>query len=581
MKNSNLNNQKNNLNKGQALLISLVFFSFLSLSIVMGLSVPVVREFRISSNNLESKKSFFLSESGVEDAYYRIKTSQTIGTAETITLDNHSVVTNITDSGYNEKTISSEGSVLSRERINRVVLNTGTGVSFSYGVQSGQGGFIIANNAVVNGSVYSNGSITGSGTIAGSATSANSASLIADQENGSGVPAYDVTFGDSNSTQDFAQSFQISTTEVINKVDLYIKKIGTPSNLTVRIVSDNSGSPSTSELASGSLSASLVSTTYGWVEVPFSSNPQLSSGTTYWMVIDGGTHASRYYQIGANNNGYGSGAGKIGSYGGSWSNTSPAGLDSFFKVYTGGITGIIDGVNVGTAGVGNAYAHTINNATIEGTNYCQIGSGNNKACNTSLPDPTQVAMPISEQNILDWKAEAEAGGTYSGNYIVDGTTTSLGPTRITGNLTVKNNAVFTITGTLWVEGDMLFDNGSLVKLSPSYGSSEGVVVADGTITISNNASFEGSGVAGSYPMLLTTSYSDSAITLNNNAGAVILYAGNGTINVSNNAGAVALTAFKINLEPNAEIDYNSGLANSNFVNGPSGGWNISSWQETE
>jgi len=82
-------------------------------------------------------------------------------------------------------------------------------------------------------------------------------------------------------------------------------------------------------------------------------------------------------------------------------------------------------------------------------------------------------------------------------------------------------------------------------------------------------------------MILSTSSSTSAITLGNNAGAIVLYAANGTVNVSNNAGAKAINGHNIHLYNNAVINYESGLMNSNFVGGPSGSWNISNWEEVE
>jgi hypothetical protein len=298
-------------------------------------------------------------------------------------------------------------------------------------------------------------------------------------------------------------------------------------------------------------------------------------------VIDGGTSSSKYYLIGANSSGYANGTGKIGQYSSTWNNTSPSGLDGFFKLYLGGVTGLISGITIGSAGIGNAYAHTVNSSTIAGTNYCQTGTGNNKSCNTTLPDPTQVAMPISDQNILDWQSEAEAGGTHSGDYTVNDTSASLGPKKITGNLSVNNNADLTVTGTLWVQGNVDISNNADVSLSSSYGTSEGVIIVDGTVNIENNAVFAGSGSAGSYLMVLSTSTSTSAITLSNNGGAVILYAANGTVNLGNNAGAKALNGKYINLNNNAVIVYDVGLANSNFVNGPTGGWNIEGWAEVK
>ncbi|MFA5840867.1 MAG: choice-of-anchor R domain-containing protein [Candidatus Paceibacterota bacterium] len=567
-------------NGGAAMLISVVFFLFISLAIISGLVSPSVREFKISNDFMKSRESLFLSESGVEDAYFRLKNAKVIGSSTVITLNGNIATTNITDSGYNEKTITTLGDVSSRQRLNQLVLTTGMGVSFSYGVQTGTGGFHMTNGSSVQGSVYSNGNITGTGSITGTALSANSPALVADQSNGSGVPASNVIFGNANGTQDFAQSFQVSTTGVVNKVDLYLKKVSTPGNLTVRIVSNSGTNPSTSTLASGSLSASLVSATYGWVSVPFSSNPELTAGTTYWIVIDGATNSTKYYTIGANSDGYANGTGKIGAYSGTWNNTSPSGLDGFFNLYLGGLTGLISGITVGTGGVGNAYAHTVNSSTIAGTNYCQVGSGNNKACNTSLADPSQVAMPISDQNILDWKDEATAGGVYSGTFTAGGSST-LGPKEITGNLSVTNGAHLTVTGTLWVHGNIDVSNNATVNLSSSYGTSEGVIVADGLVNIGNNAVFSGSGSAGSYLMILSTSTSTLAIRLSNNGGAVVLYAANGTVELENNASAKSLNGKYIELENNSTVIYDAGLANANFVNGPSGGWNIKSWKEVK
>ncbi len=573
--------KKINYQAGAAMLVSVIFFLFISLAIIFGLVSPTVREFKIANDLIKSKQSFFLSESGAEDIFFRLKNAKPTNSPSFIELNGSTATTTIADSGYNEKTITALGDVFSRQRVNELLLGTGTGIAFGYGVQVGTGGFTMGNGSSVQGSVYSNGTIVGAGSITGTAVSANSAALSADQVNGSGTPAYDITFGNADSTQDFAQSFTVSTTGVVSKVELYFKKVSIPSNLTVRIVSDDGGSPGTTTLASSVVSASLISTNYGWVNVPFSSNPELISGTNYWIVIDAATNSSRYYAIGANDNGYGSGVGKIGKYGNNWNTTSPAGLDGYFKLYLGGLTGLIDGIIVGTEGEGNAYAHTVNNSNIAGTNYCQEGNNNNKSCDTSLPDPTQVAMPISEQNILDWKNEAAEGGTHFGDITIDGISTSLGPKRITGNLIVTNNAHLTMTGNIWVEGDMDISNNAVVSLSPSYGTSDGTMIVDGIIDISNNAIFNGSGSEGSYIMALSTSTSTLAITLANNGGAVTLYAANGTVNLANNSTAKALNGKYINLNNNAVVIYDEGLANSNFVNGPSGGWNIRSWKEVK
>jgi Tfp pilus assembly protein PilX len=64
--------KKQNYQRGQALLISLVFFTSISLAVTTGLVVPTVKEFKISNTSLKSKQSYVLAESGLEDAYLRL-----------------------------------------------------------------------------------------------------------------------------------------------------------------------------------------------------------------------------------------------------------------------------------------------------------------------------------------------------------------------------------------------------------------------------------------------------------------------------------------------------------------------------
>src|SRR3989338_3431707 len=90
-------------NTGQAMIISLVFFLFISIAIIAGVVSPAVSEYRVVNNLLQSRQSFFLSESVVEDAYFRLKNGKTIDSTETLTLNGGSATAVITDSGYTEK----------------------------------------------------------------------------------------------------------------------------------------------------------------------------------------------------------------------------------------------------------------------------------------------------------------------------------------------------------------------------------------------------------------------------------------------------------------------------------------------
>ncbi len=158
----NLNFKKIKRNRGAAMLISVVFFLFISLAIIAGLVSPTVREFRNASVSLNSKQSYFLAESGGEDAVYRIKNIMNIGSSETLALNSNSATTTITTLVGGDKQIVSLGDVSSLQRKTSVLLKTGDGAVFKYGTQAGQGGFVFANNSFVSGSLYSNGNIVGS-----------------------------------------------------------------------------------------------------------------------------------------------------------------------------------------------------------------------------------------------------------------------------------------------------------------------------------------------------------------------------------------------------------------------------------
>lgn len=414
--------RKVNNQSGAAMLISVIFFLFISLTIIAGLVSPSVREFKIANDLIKSRQSLFLSESGIEDAYFRMKTAKSITSVTILTLGENSSTTTITNSGYNEKTISTMGDVSSRQRKNELVLNAGTGASFSYGIQTGVGGFVLG-NSTIEGSVYSNGTI-------------------------------------------------------------------------------------------------------------ISTNPN--------ATITGSAFA---------------------------------------------VDGLINSLNIGTAGEGDAWAYEVKKSTVAGNLYCKTGSQNNKPCDTSRAgNPPPTDMPISQEMIDLWKSHAE-DDVHTGDMTIS-TNTSMGGKKITGNLAI--NANLTITDTIYVVGTISIASGMIVELHPSYGSTLGVMITDSPINLINNINFKGSGSEGSFLMLLTTSDcpsvscpSTNALNIWNNVEAVILNAQNGTAEVKNNLRLNALVANKIIIGNNATITYLSGLADTYFTSGPSGGWEIQSWKEVK
>ena len=421
---------------------------------------------------------------------------------------------------------------------------------------------------------------------------------------------------------DAAQSFQPSIDSPIMKVSMYLKKVGTPPDATIRIINDVSSAPGGAGdvVTTGTLNASSVGSTYAWIDVGFSTNPTLNNAQTYWIVFDGGNDTSNYWVWGYGTaDPYGSGQAK---YSADWSAGSPvwtnvagsATSDLAFKVFLGGAATGIDGLLV----TGDAHANTITNSRVCGdAYYTSIDSSSLTFLNapdspcplaytpgtayTPSPDPPTVPMAISQANIDAWEVAAAAGDTIAGPYSpANGST--IGPAKINGDLNLTTNgAIYYIGGPVWVVGDITVNNNVKVVLDPSFGTMSTVVVADdpanqstkGMIIVDNGVRVCGSAgynagtntcnpSNGSYVMFLSTyNGSDDAIKLKNNSDGAIFYTSAGSIEVENTASAKQITGYKVQLENNAVITYESGLQDVKFSAGPSAGWKISSWKEVQ
>ncbi len=556
---------------------------------------------RSARMSVASAQALALAEAGMDEAAYQLNQNPSYsgesntplgGGVFTVTVSSVNSNTKlITVTGYlpNSTNPTAEKTVKANVGINSNI------VSFRYGVQTGTGGFVLSGGATINGSVYSNGNIhaTTGVHITGSAVAADPPAVSADQVNDSPsisscTSSTCITFANTTATQDVAQSFKISSAVPLNNIQFYLKKVGAPSDAVVRIVTDNGGSPGTNSLMSSTLSAATVTANFGWVTVTMPSTPVLSPSQTYWIVIDASSNSSKYYILGANAGGYANGTAEIGKYGGTWSATTPAGLDGYFKLYLGGGTSMIGGntyatgVYIGTTASDSAWAHTVMGATVTGPLYCQSGSYTNKACDTSQPDPTPQPLPLSDNNIQDWKNEAAAGGVITGDYTVGYAGATLGPKEITGNLLVDGGGTLTVSGTLWVQGTITVSGGGKVVLASSYGANDGAIVSDGYVAINGGGTFNGSGQAGSYPFLITTSAcpvapgcnENDAVTMSGGAGTVAIVAQNGTVYIAGGSALKAVTANEIDMSGGASLIYDSGLINSNFSSGPGGSWSF-------
>lgn len=581
---------------GYVVILNVLILALITTYISYAIASPLLSTTRSSNDMLQSKRAMLVAGSAAEETLYKMKRQMTVPPSDTLTLNGVSAEVTVATT-FDGRTIQTSAAAGEVVRNVRIEVAESQGVSFSYGIQAGRGGFEMSGGAGINGNVYSNGNIIGNGGpwITGSATAANGSDPTLHQSHAGALPPpANILFGgqlvwNDQKPQDVAQSFTVSTTTPVTSARLYIKKYANVwmNDATVRITNNTSGRPGNTTLASATLSANQVTTSYNYLSLPFSSTPTLTPGTTYWLVIDTSNTWNSYYILGAAGSGYGNGVAKTGVYGqSSWSDTSPSGLDMYFDLYVGGETGRISGISIGSAG-GDAWAHEVSNSNVTGTIYCQGGSGNNKACNTSRTDPVQQPLPISDGNIEAWKQEALQGGVHVGNLSYGGADVAeLGPQKIEGNLSVGSGATLKVTGTLWVTGNVSVSGGGIVRLADSYVNASGVIVSDGRVTASGGGQFQGSGQSGSHILMVTTSTcptgscgNNPAISVSGGTGAVILNAQKGTIRFTGGAAAKQATGEKIIMDGGTVVNYETGLADMNFTSGPSGSWSITSWDE--
>lgn len=223
----------------------------------------------------------------------------------------------------------------------------------------------------------------------------------------------------------------------------------------------------------------------------------------------------------------------------------------------------------------DAYYVTKINTTVSGTQY------------PNSPDQAPVNLPITDAQISGWENEAAAGGIIStcdsgGDYTIT-SSMSLGPKKIECNLVVKSSSgVLTITGPLWVTGNITTQTGPTIRMSPSLGNQNVAIIADnpsdttgsGKFDIGQSTTFQGSGAPGSFVFLISQNRSaelggtEIAMDLNQGASALVAYAAHGLANLSQSVSVREVTAYKIVLRNSANVTYDTGLPSTVFKSGP-------------
>lgn len=153
-------------NSGQAALIAVLFFLFISLALIGAFSGFAALELRSAETLEKSKRSYIYAEGALEDAIYRFISAKNMPNQVSYYENGLMATTSVSDiSGLKE--IETAGEYNSALRKIKAVLNQGAGISFYYGTQIGLGGLEMDQNSEIRGAgsavgnVYSNGPVDG------------------------------------------------------------------------------------------------------------------------------------------------------------------------------------------------------------------------------------------------------------------------------------------------------------------------------------------------------------------------------------------------------------------------------------
>ncbi|MFY9461909.1 MAG: hypothetical protein WAP51_01770 [Candidatus Sungiibacteriota bacterium] len=269
---------------------------------------------------------------------------------------------------------------------------------------------------------------------------------------------------------------------------------------------------------------------------------------------------------------------------------------------------VIAGGSVGKDG----WADTFSGGTISGDAYYKTSvsatttvNGAKKLFPAGIESPpanlAKLPMPISDAQLDDWEREASLLGTTTPSSCPYKPDDDENPTIqgvVTCDVTIEGTNIITLTGVLRVKGNFIMQNSAQLKLAPSFCSGSpplsGIVIADkdidrsnsSKVSIDNSAQILGCG-AGSYIMAVSRNNSaesggsETAIDIKNSSATAIFYAPHGELLFQNNGQMKEATAWKLHTKNFVEVIYESGLANVQFSSGPTGGWKIESWQETQ
>jgi hypothetical protein len=237
----------------------------------------------------------------------------------------------------------------------------------------------------------------------------------------------------------------------------------------------------------------------------------------------------------------------------------------------------------------DAFYTTIDSTTVDGTLY------------PGSPDLATSTLPITDALLDTWETFAASSSvmtaecTAAGGTITFDTDVTLGPVKIPCNVVFNKFPTITVSGVIWITGNMTISQGPEFEVAPAIGNRSVPIVVDNPtnrltsskVVMNNSGAWSGNGDR-SYLMVVSRNESaeqggsEKAIVIQQSTGgALLVYAGHGEINLQNNTDLTEITAYRVRLQNSTEVIYDSGLASAVFVAGPGGSYVIDSWKEVE
>ena len=190
-------------------------------------------------------------------------------------------------------------------------------------------------------------------------------------------------------------------------------------------------------------------------------------------------------------------------------------------------------------------------------------------------------VPLPTIDSAHWQAQANINNDPIDGSVAYFGSQTLGPRRINGNLLLSGGAELTVTGPLYIAGDLTLDTNAKLKASSDFGSEGVLVIAEGLITLESNAKLLPTGATPSGYLIVVSMKTGEAIAANALANADgVLYAPNGVLVLSANSSATAVSGAGVQLYGNAQLTYDLGLREMRITDEPPAQWDIGAWGET-